>query len=95
MTKAQRALDAKKLEEIPNIGPSLADDLRTIGIKHPDDLKGKDGIVLYKKLNQVTGSRHDPCVADTFLAAVDFMNGGRARPWWTFTAQRKVLFKDL
>lgn len=95
MTKVQRAQDAKRLEDIPNIGPSLAEDLRMIGIKKPDDLKGKDGISLYKKLNQVTGSRHDPCVADTFLAAVDFMNGGRARPWWSFTPQRKALFKEL
>ena len=91
--KTQHAKDAVRLEDIPNIGKFLADDLRSIGIVHPQDLKGKDGIKLYKKLNQVTGSRHDPCVADTFLAAVDFINGGSAKPWWAFTAKRKKLLK--
>ena len=93
MAKAVCAQEVKNLEDIPNIGPSLAEDLRMIGITRPDDLKGKDGLSLYKKLNQVTGSRHDPCVADTFLAAVDFMNGGKAQPWWNFTTQRKRLLK--
>ena len=89
--KARLARDAVRLEDIPNIGVSLAGNLRSIGITHPQDLKGKDGIDLYHQLNQKTGARHDPCVADTFLSAVDFMNGGKPRPWWTFTSARKNL----
>ena len=91
--KAKQASDAYKLEDIPNIGASLAGDLRAIGITQPSQLKGKDGLRLYVKLNQVTGARHDPCVADTFLAAVDFMNGGASKPWWAFTPKRKQLLK--
>jgi DNA transformation protein len=34
-------------------------------------------------------------VANTFLAAVDFMNGGSAKPWWAFTAKRKKLLKVI
>ncbi len=68
--KAQLAADARRLEEIPNIGPALADDLRAIGIKGPVDLKGKDGLKLYDQLNKTTGRRHDPCVADTFLVTM-------------------------
>jgi hypothetical protein len=26
------------------------------------------------------------------MAAVDFMRGAPAAPWWTYTAQRKALF---
>jgi hypothetical protein len=48
--------------------------------------------VLYQKLNAATGTRHDPCVLDTFMAAVDFMNGAAAAPWWNYTAQRKALY---
>jgi hypothetical protein len=92
--KARTAAQATRLEDIPNIGPSLAGNLRAVGIKNPADLKGKDGLRLYEKLNKITGSRHDPCVADTFLAAVDFMNGGRAKPWWAFTAGRKLTLKN-
>src|SRR5579859_1249743 len=89
--KAKHAKEAETLEQIPNIGSSVANDLRLIGITEPAQLKGKDGIALYEKLNRATGMRHDPCVADTFLAAVDFMNGGKALPWWKFTARRKTL----
>lgn len=92
--KAKQASEARELEDIPNIGGALAGDLRAIGISRPSQLKGKDGLRLYAKLNQVTGSRHDPCMADTFLAAVDFMNGGAPKPWWAFTHQRKQLLKD-
>ena len=93
MKKASKASEAIQLEQIPNIGKSLADDLRKIGITKPAQLKRKNGISLYHKLNLMTGERHDPCVADTFLAAVDFMSGGKPKVWWKFTKQRKELLK--
>jgi hypothetical protein len=77
------------LEDIPNIGPSIANKLRGIGILKPSQLKGKDGIKLYLKLNKATGIRHDPCVADVFMAAVDFIKSGKKKPWWAFTSKRK------
>jgi hypothetical protein len=92
--KATNARDVESLEQIPNIGPAVVMDLYAIGITTPDQLKGKDGIKLYQKLNRVTGIRHDPCMADTFLAVVDFMNGGRAKPWWAFTERRKALLDE-
>ncbi len=81
--------DIAKLEDIPNIGPALASDLRIAGIGKPDDLKGNDGYGLYAKLCAKTGKRHDPCVIDAFLAAVDFMNGAERRLWWRYTPERK------
>jgi len=93
--KAASAVDCTMLEQLPNIGPSLAADLRLIGIERPADLRGKDAFVLYQKLCAVTGHRHDPCVLDTFMAAVDFMGGARAAPWWAYTSQRKALFGTI
>ena len=93
--KATTKNEAIRLEDIPNIGTSIAKDLRGIGVITPEQLKDKDGVELYLKLNAVTGVRHDPCVADVFLAAVDFMNGGAAKPWWSYTAQRKKLLKKI
>ena len=90
--KAASAAECATLEQLPNIGPSLAADLRQIGIEHPRDLRGKDAFVLYQKLCAATGTRHDPCVLDTFMAAVDFMSGAAAAPWWAYTAQRKALY---
>ena len=93
--KAASAAECRTLEQLPNIGPALAADLRSIGIHHPRDLRGKDAFVLYQKLCAVTGQRQDPCVLDTFMAATDFMRGAAAAPWWAYTAQRKALFGQV
>jgi hypothetical protein len=93
--KAASAAECTVLEQLPNIGPSLAADLRLIGIAHPKELRGKDAFVLYQKLCAATGQRHDPCVLDTFMAATDFMGGAAAAPWWHYTAQRKALFGQV
>jgi hypothetical protein len=90
--KARHAQDCQALEQLPNIGPSLAADLRLIGVQAPRDLKGRDAFVLYQKLAAATGTRQDPCVLDTFMAAVDFMDGAAAAPWWAYTARRKALY---
>ena len=93
--KASSAAECHALEQLPNIGPSLAADLRLIGIEHPAELRGKDPFVLYQKLCAATGQRHDPCVLDTFMAATDFMRGAPAAPWWHYTPQRKALFREI
>jgi DNA transformation protein len=92
MTKARHATDARRLEDIPNIGPSIAGDLRGIGIFQPAQLPGMDPYRLYQRVNQATGQRHDPCLCDCFIAAVRFMEGGAPTPWWHYTAERKRRF---
>jgi hypothetical protein len=93
--KARLAAECEQLEQLPNIGPAIAADLRLIGVKHPSELKGADALSLYRKLCEVTGKRHDPCVLDTFMAATDFMGGAEPRPWWAYTAQRKTQFGNV
>ena len=80
-----------KFKEIPNVGPRIAADFRTLGIKTPGDLVKHDPMKLYLKLQKITGSKQDPCVLDTFMAAVDFMRGLPAMPWWHYTPKRKAL----
>ena len=87
--KAASPADCRRLEQLPNIGPALAADLRLIGIRHPDELRGRDPFQLYQALCRHTGKRQDPCVLDTFMAATDFMRGAAPAPWWRYTAQRK------
>ena len=77
------------LEDLPNVGTKVAADLRRIGIRAPRDLAGRDPYALYDALNRATGTRHDPCMLDTFIAVVRFVDGGPARPWWAYTAERK------
>jgi hypothetical protein len=77
------------LEQLPNVGPAVAADLRVLGIMSPADLGGRDPYALYEKLCRVTKQRHDPCLLDTFIAVVRFMEGEPAKPWWAYTAERK------
>lgn len=93
--KASRAADCHALEQLPNIGPSLAADLRSLGIAQPRELAGRDAFALYQALCARTGRRQDPCVLDTFIAVVDFMNGAPPAPWWAYTPQRKLRFGSV
>ncbi|HEY6135909.1 MAG TPA: helix-hairpin-helix domain-containing protein [Rubrivivax sp.] len=93
--KASTASDCEALEQLPNIGPSLAASLRLIGINHPAELRGRDALALYRALCAKTGARQDPCVLDTFMAATDFMRGAAPSPWWAYTAERKRLYGTL
>ncbi len=78
-----------ELEQIPNVGPAIADDLRLIGISSPQDLSGKDPYTMHDDLCRTTGVRHDLCELDVFIAAVRFMAGEPSKPWWKYTAERK------
>lgn len=78
-----------KLEDIPNIGVSLAADLRLLGLHEPADLPGQNPYAMYDALCDRTGTRHDPCVIDAFIAAVRYMEGDPKKPWWKYTPERK------
>ena len=93
--KAVSASACQQLEQLPNIGPAMAADLRALGIAHPHELASRDAFVLYQALCHHSGKRQDPCVLDTFMAATDFMGGAPAAPWWHYTAQRKALFGQV
>jgi len=58
--KARVAAECERLEQLPNIGPSIAGDLRSLGIQHPQELAGRDPHALYLALCQKTGKRQDP-----------------------------------
>jgi hypothetical protein len=93
--KASRAADVRDFVDIPNIGPSMAGDFRQLGFTTPQQLCGQDPIALYDRLSTLTNCRQDPCVADTFIAAVRFMEGSPPHPWWHYTAERKRTFAAL
>ena len=90
MPKATRASDVRTFTDIPNIGKAMAADFRRLGITEPEQLRGQNPDAMYERLCSVTKERQDPCVLDTFVAAVRFMEGGPAQPWWDFTAERKA-----
>jgi hypothetical protein len=93
MKSASRA-EITDLQQIPNVGPAIAKDLRLIGVQSPQELLGKDPYEMYEALCNITGERHDPCVIDVFIAAVRFMGGEPAKPWWKYTPERKRRLAD-
>ena len=78
------------LTAIPNVGPAVARKLRSLDVEGVDDLRGADAEELFERLCAMEGRRHDPCLLDTFTAAVDYANGGRPRPWWEFSREREA-----
>lgn len=86
---AKTVREVARLEDLPNVGPAVAGDLRRLGITTPAGLPGRDPYALYDDLCRITGHRHDPCVLDTFIAAVRYMEGAPKRPWWKYTAEHK------
>lgn len=88
---ASRALPLR-LEDLPNVGRAVAADFRRLGIGTPDEIRGRDPYMLYHDLCRATRALVDPCMLDTFIAVVRYVDGGPARPWWHYTAERKRMF---
>ena len=83
-----------RLTDLPNVGPSIAQDLKLIGIDTPDQLIGRDPLALYNSLCLKTGLRQDPCMLDVFIAITRFMDGEAPRVWWDYTEERKRMSVD-
>jgi hypothetical protein len=82
-------MSERELRALPNIGPAIARKLQQLGVERPDDLRGRDPERLFQRLCELDGRRHDPCLLDTFVAAVDRVNGAPPRPWWYYSRLRK------
>lgn len=78
-----------KLTDLPNVGKSMAEDFRQLGIHNPGQIAGKCPFEMYEMLCEKTASRHDPCVLDVFMSVTRFIAGEKARPWWEYTEERK------
>ncbi len=79
-----------RLQEIPNVGPRMAEDLLKLGVTRLGDAEGRDPDEMYHELCALDAGRHDPCVRDVFAAVVSHAEGHPARPWWEFTPERKA-----
>ncbi len=80
----------KNLKQIPGVGISIANDLWNIGIKSPDDLKGKSPERLYDLSNQLAGIQQDRCLLYVYRCAVYYVNTNPSRhnpeklKWWNW-----------
>ena len=60
---------ADELQAIPGIGPSMAKDLRDLGIFELTDLRGQDPEMMYKRLCLIHDMHIDRCVLYVFRCA--------------------------
>lgn len=84
----------EKLTDLPNVGKTVATDFSRIGITSPEQLHGEDPYDLYVRFCKAFGERQDPCMLDVLMSITDFMDGGDAKVWWDYTAERKRLYGD-
>jgi len=87
MTRALRDQD-DELRTIPGVGPSLAVDLRLLGIEKVADLAGRDPEELYHRLEDRVGRHVDRCVLYVFRSSVYLAGQARPEPeltrWWNW-----------
>ena len=77
-----------ELEEIPGVGPSIADDLHRIGITRVVQLKNADPQKLFERVNRDQGVVMDRCLLYVFRCAVYYASNVRHKPeklkWWNW-----------
>jgi hypothetical protein len=77
------------LGDLRNIGKAMLSDFERLGINSVRQLARCNADKLYARIQDLTHTRHDPCVWDTYAAAIHQAKTGEALPWWDFTKVRK------
>jgi hypothetical protein len=88
------AMTERRLADLISIGPAMLRDFELLGIRSVDQLAKQNPQRMYQRLNRVTGQRQDPCVLDTFCAAVAQAKNPRLTAvkcfWWYWSSKRKA-----
>lgn len=78
MPDRDTALEA--LQELPGVGPSIADDLYRLGFRTPKDLQGQDPEAIYRSLMALDNCHVDRCVLYVFRCAVNYATTNEKDP---------------
>jgi hypothetical protein len=60
----------RRLRDLWSVGPNIERDLQSLGVHTVAQLARRSPERLYRQLERTTGKKQDPCVLDTFRAAV-------------------------
>jgi len=84
----------RELGQLVSIGPAMLRDFELLGIRSVAQLARRSPTRMYRQLCQITGARQDPCVLDSFSAAVAQARNPMLPPeqcqWWYWSRQRKM-----
>jgi hypothetical protein len=89
----------RQLGDLISIGPAMLSDFELLGIRTVAELARQNPHRMYEKMERATGQRQDPCVLDTFCAAVAQARNPRLAAekcqWWWWSRKRKQRSKDV
>jgi len=81
-----------ELSRIPGVGPSIAADLYSLGIREVAELRGRNAESLYADLCREVGAHVDRCALYVFRCAVYFASESKPDPellkWWNWKDAR-------
>jgi Pathogenicity locus len=84
----------RQLRDLISVGPAIERGFHLVGVHSVSQLAKRDPHELYSRLEKVTGMRQDPCVLDTFHAAVAQARNARLPvekcQWWYWSRKRKA-----
>ncbi len=88
------AIRQRRLEDLISIGPAILRDFEMLGMRSMAQLARQNPQRMYARLNHIRGQRQDPCVLDTFCAAVAQARNPRLPAaecqWWYWSRKRKA-----
>jgi Pathogenicity locus len=94
MTMKVRQASERKFQDLVSVGPAIERDFEMMGIRSVAQLSKQNPKTMYDKLCKLTGERQDPCVLDTFEAAVAQAVNPRLPAekcqWWYWSRKRKA-----
>ena len=83
----------RQLKDLISVGPAMLRDFEMLGIRSLPQLAKQEPRKMYERLARQTGQRQDPCVLDTFCAAVAQARNPRLPAeqcqWWWWSRRRK------
>jgi hypothetical protein len=83
----------RSLQDLISIGPAMLRDFELLGIRSVPQLAKQNPHKMYSRLERLTGTHQDPCVLDTFQAAVAQARNPRLPAqkcqWWYWSRKRK------
>jgi hypothetical protein len=84
----------RELLDLVSVGPAILKDFEMMGIHTVAELSKQNPKRMYDTLCRLTGQRQDPCVLDTFAAAVAQAKNPRLPAaqcqWWYWSRKRKA-----
>ena len=88
------AANKEGLECIPGVGPSIAEDLRDLGIRRVSDLPNHEPQEMYEALCGLREVKQDRCLLYVFRCAVYYARNSQHDPellkWWNWTDDRQT-----